>query len=449
MSLRFGTDGVRGRANAALSPEFVIALGRAAARTFDDGVCAIGRDTRVSGSMLAAALAVGLTAEGVDVVDLGVIPTPGIAHWAQQHGQPGAVISASHNHFADNGVKFFAAGGRKLTDAQQLEIEDHLDRLLDEPAGSIQADPVTGQDVGTLRVDRDGRRDYVEHLVHDLLGGRRLDGMSIVVDAANGAASPIVAEVFGALDATVTVLAASPDGVNINDRCGSTHPEALQAAVVARRARLGLALDGDADRLLAVDEQGNLIDGDALLAMFALDLASRRKLAGDKIVATVMSNLGLEHALAGHGIGLVRCPVGDRNVLTGLEADGLSLGGEQSGHLIFPDHATTGDGLLAGVLLADLVLRSSRPVSELASVVTPVPQVLVNVTLERPVPDLVDRVSGALEAARARLEDQGRVLIRLSGTEPLARVMVEATDATLADEVASMLADEVTRVAGA
>lgn len=395
--------------------------------------------------MLTAALAAGLAAEGVDVVDLGVLPTPAVAHWSQRHDAPGAVISASHNPYADNGVKFFAAGGHKLSDATQEAIETHLEELLERSVGAIEVAPTVGRAIGTFSVEDEARGAYVEHLASDVLDGRRLDGLSIVVDTANGAASTVAADVFVRLGATVTVINASPDGANINDECGSTHPTGLQQAVVARRARLGLALDGDADRLLAVDEHGGLVDGDALMAMFALDLASRGRLAGDRIVATVMSNLGLERALAGAGLGLVRCAVGDRNVLATLAEQGLNLGGEQSGHLIFTDHATTGDGLLAGVLLADLLVRSEHAVSDLASVMAPVPQVLHNVRLPAPVPDLVERMRADIDAAATRLGAEGRVLVRLSGTEPLARVMVEATDATLAEEVAGVLVSAATR----
>ncbi|MBS1849119.1 MAG: phosphoglucosamine mutase [Actinobacteria bacterium] len=448
MSLRFGTDGVRGVANAALTPEFVTSLGRAAARGLGADICAIGRDTRVSGTMLVAALAAGLTAEGVDVVDLGVVPTPAVAYWAQQHGQPGAVISASHNPYPDNGVKFFAEGGRKLSDAAQASIEAHLTELLEGGPNAVGDDPPVGDDVGVVRRDNDAGADYIDHLVDGKVGERGLEGALIVVDAANGAASAFAAKVFGRIGATVTVVNASPDGVNINEGCGSTHPEALQRAVVDRRARFGLALDGDADRLLAVDERGALVDGDALLAVFALDLAARGRLRGPAIVATVMSNLGLQRALARNGIDLVRCDVGDRNVLAELDARGLDLGGEQSGHLIFADHATTGDGLLAGVLLADLIVRSGRPLSELASVVTPVPQVLRNVPLPAGVPDLSDAIAADVAEAEARLGDDGRVLIRLSGTEPLARVMVEATEAETAERVADALVAAVERTIG-
>lgn len=448
MRLRFGTDGVRGPANAALTPEFVTALGRAAAVVLGASPCAIGRDTRLSGPMLGAALAAGLASQGVDVVDLGVVPTPAVAWWAARHDRPGAVISASHNPYPDNGIKFFAPGGRKLTDGDQEAIEEHLGTFLARQVSDTDDRAPTGDGVGTVRTDPHAVDGWVAHLVDEILGGRRLDGLSVVVDAANGAASGFAADVLNRLGATVTAINADPDGVNINAHCGSTHPDGLARAVVSRRADMGLALDGDADRLVAVDEHGEIVDGDALMGLFALDLAAQGRLAGRRIVATVMSNLGLERALADADIGLVRCPVGDRHVLATLESQALNLGGEQSGHLIFTDHATTGDGLLAGVLLADVVRRSGRRLSELASVVTPVPQVLHNVRLDGPVPDLVERITADIDAAETRLGAGGRVLVRLSGTEPLVRVMVEATDAEVADEVAGALVAAVRSAAG-
>ncbi len=448
MTLRFGTDGVRGLANAALSVEFVTALGRAAARGLGAPACAVGRDSRRSGPLIQAALSAGMAAEGVRIVDLGVVPTPAIAYWAQRNDRPGAVISASHNPYPDNGVKFFAAGGHKLTDEVQADIEGRLETLLGRPASHVETDPPTAQNVGTIEMDPRGRHDYVEHLVDDVLGGRKLAGSRVVVDAANGAASGVVADVLGGLGATVTVINATPDGRNINDGCGSTSPEGLQRAVVARRAHLGLALDGDADRLVAVDETGGLVDGDALLAMFALDLHERGRLGGHRIVATVMSNLGLRRALEPAGIEVLQCPVGDRAVLAALRDHDLRLGGEQSGHLIFPDFSTTGDGLLAGVLLVDLVLREGRSLSQLAAVMQPLPQVLRNVVLDRPVPDLLDRVAGAVSAAETHLGGDGRVLVRLSGTEPLARVMVEATTREVAERVTDELVRAVERAAG-
>ena len=449
MTLSFGTDGVRGVANVGLSPEFTLALGRAAARTLGLGPWGVGRDSRRSGTMLHAALAAGLAAEGADVVDLGVLPTPAVAHWSVVHDRPAAMISASHNPFADNGIKLFAAGGLKLDGAVQSEVERHLEALLARPAAAVDPDAPIGAAIGTLGDDPSGRAAYVAHLVDDVLDGRRLDGSRVVVDAANGAASTVAAEVLAGLGATVTVLHASPDGVNINDACGSTHPDDLARAVPAKRAHVGLAFDGDADRLVAVDESGRVVDGDALLGLFAIDRLERGRLGGRAIVATVMSNLGLRRALAPHGIEVVECPVGDRHVLAELERRNLVLGGEQSGHLIFRDLSTTGDGLLAGVLLLDVLARTGRPLSELASVVVPLPQVLRNVALSALQPGLIDRMAGDIAAAEARLGSDGRVLVRLSGTEPLARVMVEATDATVAEEVADTLVAAVQRVVDA
>jgi phosphoglucosamine mutase len=449
VTLSFGTDGVRAVANEALSPEFTLALGRAAARTLGAGTWAVGRDPRRSGTLLHAALAAGLAAEGAYVVDLGVLPTPAVAYWSAVHGRPAAMISASHNPFADNGIKFFAAGGLKLDDAVQSQVERHLAELLARTGATVDPHAPTGDAVGTLGDDPTGRDAYVAHLVGDVLEGRRLDGSRVVVDAANGAASTVAAEVLAGLGATVTVLHASPDGVNINDGCGSTHPEDLARAVPAKRAHVGLALDGDADRLVAVDELGRIVDGDALLGLFAIDRLENGHLGGRAIVATVMSNLGLRRGLAPHGIEVVECPVGDRHVLAELERRKLTLGGEQSGHLIFRDLSTTGDGLLAGVLLLDVLARTGRPLSELASVVVPLPQVLRNVRLVGAQPDLVERLADDVAAAEARLGGDGRVLVRLSGTEPLARVMVEATEAAVADQVADTLVAALQRVVDA
>lgn len=446
MTLRFGTDGVRGLANRALSPEFTLALGRAAARTLGAGTWGIGRDPRRSGPLLQAALTAGLVAEGARVVDLGSLPTPAVAHWSRVNEVPAAMISASHNAFADNGVKFFSAGGLKLDDDVQQRIEAELTTLLGRTAETVDEQTPTGAAVGEVRSE-DAAATYVRHLVDEVLDGRRLDGMRVVLDAANGAASEVAAPVFSELGASVTVLHASPDGVNINDGCGSTAPDDLRRVVPAKRAHVGLAFDGDADRLVAVDEQGALVDGDALLGLFAIDRAEQGTLAGSSVVATVMSNLGLRRALEPRGITVVECGVGDRNVLATLERDGLTLGGEQSGHLIFRDLATTGDGILAGVLLLDVLARSGRPLSELAAVVEPVPQVLRNVRLAARRPDLLDRLADDVRAAEKILGDDGRVLVRLSGTEPLVRVMVEATDAAVADRVAGDLVAAAERVA--
>lgn len=443
--LSFGTDGVRGVANRELTPTFVLALARAAAEVLGGGRWVVGRDTRRSGPLLQAALSAGLAAQGAEVVDLGVLPTPGIAYHAQLVDGPAAVLSASHNPFGDNGIKFFAAGGHKLDDATQDAIEARLAVLLAEPAGHRDDTALVDGAVGTITSHVDPEAAYVDHIVHDTIEGRRLDGLGVVIDAANGAASSVAPRALQALGATVTVLHASPDGVNINHRCGSTDPGDLARAVVQRRAQVGLAFDGDADRLVAVDETGAVVDGDALLGIFAIDLAARGLLTDDTIVATVMSNLGLRRTLAAHDIEVVSCPVGDRHVLAALDQGGWDLGGEQSGHLIFRRLATTGDGLLAGVQLLDILCRTSTPLSELAAVVERLPQVLLNVPVPAKGLDVDTVFADEIARAQAELGDDGRVLLRASGTEPLVRVMVEAPTTDQATSVAEHLVDAVRR----
>jgi phosphoglucosamine mutase len=435
---RFGTDGVRGVANAELTPELVLALGRATARILPAAAFIVGRDTRRSGPLLQAALAAGLAGEGADVIDVGVLPTPALAWMSAQRDLPAAVVSASHNPFADNGIKLFARGGLKLSPETEAAIEDALVSILD-PAVRGPRNP-EGHGVGRLIAEPAAEAAYVEHLVASL-DGRRLEGMRLVVDCAHGAASGVAGEVFERLGADVVVIGAEPDGSNINAGCGSTHTETLAAAVVDQGADLGLALDGDADRLLAVDGTGNLIGGDELLALFALDLADRGQLAGNTVVVTVMTNLGFRLAMAERGILVKETPVGDRHVLAALDVDGLALGGEQSGHIVFRQLATTGDGLLTGLVLADLVTRVGKPLSELVDgVVIRVPQVLVNV----PVPNtelLADAAAvwSAVAEEQERLSDTGRVLLRPSGTEPVVRVMVEAAGDGVAEEIAQRL----------
>ena len=436
MSLAFGTDGVRGVANEQLTPELVLALGRAAARVLGSGPWLVGRDTRISGPLLHSALAAGLASEGADVVDLGVLPTPGVAAACAAAGLPGAVISASHNPFPDNGVKLFAAGGRKLAD----DVEDRIERELHDPAPHGR---VVGADVGTVRDDAgEARRDSVEHVVA-APEGRALDGMRVVLDCANGASSTVAGEIFRRAGADVVVLHDRPDGVNINADSGSTHPQSLQAAVAD--GAIGLAFDGDADRVLAVDERGGLVDGDQILALLALDLRERGRLHGDAVVVTVMSNLGFRLAMEAAGVRVVETKVGDRYVLEALAEGGYSLGGEQSGHVILADLATTGDGLLTGLLLADLVRRRGRPLHALAEeVMRRLPQVLVNVRVPHPERVTSDRtVEDAVRALQGRLAGEGRVLLRPSGTEPLVRVMVEAPTADEARQAADHLADVV------
>ena len=354
MTLRFGTDGVRGVANRELTAELVLALGRAGGRVLAGPGASflIGRDTRASGPMLQAALTAGLTAEGVDVVDLGVLPTPGVAWLSAADGVPAAVISASHNRYTDNGVKFFAAGGRKLDDSTEARLEDELDGLVHDGA-SVTAGPSL---VGRVTTAVEQRWRYADALVASLPEGA-LTGLTVVLDCAHGAAYEVAPDVFGRLGASVHVIHASPDGLNINAGAGSTYPEALQAEVVARRADVGLAFDGDADRVLAVDAGGELVDGDQLIAVCALDRKARGLLPDDTVVVTVMANLGFRQAMAAAGVTLVETDVGDRYVLEALEKGGWSLGGEQSGHVIFRDQATTGDGTLTGLQLLDVMVR--------------------------------------------------------------------------------------------
>jgi len=444
VGVRFGTDGIRGVANAELGAELVLALGRATARALPAPTFLIGRDTRQSGPLLQAALSAGLASEGADVVDLGVLPTPGVAWLCAAHELPGAVISASHNPFTDNGVKLFAPGGVKLPGPVEAAVEDELDRVL--AAGGATPRPPTGRGVGRLSSDPGAAHGYVEHLV-SALEGRSLDGMRVVLDCANGAASAIAPVVLGRLGAAVDVICAEPDGTNINDGCGSTYPDRLSAEVRRRGAEIGLALDGDADRLVAVDHTGAATTGDELLALFATDLAERGRLAGNTVVVTVMSNLGFRLAMAEKGIAVRETPVGDRSVLEALDADGLTLGGEQSGHLVFRERATTGDGILTGLLLLDLLRRTARPLADLAGeVMQRLPQVLVNVRAADP-----GRVveSEAVRHEVATVADElgvaGRVLLRASGTEPLVRVMVEAADEDLALRVVERLCAVVQR----
>jgi len=441
MSLRFGTDGVRGPA-AELTDDLVAALGAAAATVLGGGTgFVIGRDTRESGARIEAALAGGLAAGGARPQSLGVVPTPTVAWVSATRGVPGAVISASHNPWSDNGIKFFAAGGHKLADDVEDELEAVLDGLL---AGGSLASPSSSVPAAPAP----GAVEWLDAVVASL-EGRRLDGLRVVVDCAHGAAAAFAPEALRRLGAEVMVLHDRPDGRNINDGVGSTHPEALCRRVVAEGAQVGLAFDGDADRVLAVDEAGGLIDGDHLLALFAVDMRERGRLAGDRVVVTVMTNLGFMLAMAEQGIEVVQTAVGDRYVLEALEATGGSLGGEQSGHIVLAELASTGDGLLAGAHLLDLVVRSGRPLSALAAeVMTQLPQVLVNVTVAERRPDIAEAMAGEIAAEEGALGGRGRVLVRPSGTEPLVRVMVEAESQATAEAVADRLADRARSLCG-
>lgn len=432
MNLRFGTDGVRGRAFSELAVDDVIAIGRAAAQILGGGRWVIGRDTRESGVVLEQALVQGLAAGGAEPEVLGVVPTPVVAWVAARWGCPAAMITASHNPWHDNGVKLFAAGGRKLSDGLERAIEAVLEPwLAPSPPAVAQAVAAHSPQV----------HEYIAHLV---AGERHLAGQRVVLDCANGSMVTVAPAVFEALGAQVTVLHAGPDGRNINEHCGATHTESLQRAVVASGADLGLAFDGDGDRVIAVDHLGRVVDGDRLLALAAMQLRADHQLRHDTVVVTVMSNLGFHRAMSAAGIEVVTTAVGDRYVLEALEAGGFSLGGEQSGHIVYRDLATTGDGLLAGVRLAGFVAGQQRPLAELAGeVMTSYPQVLVNVRVGERHPEVARELAGEIAAAESRLGGDGRVLVRASGTEPLVRVMVEAaTDAT-ASAVAEGLAEIV------
>jgi len=444
----FGTDGIRGRANAEpLTPETAVCLGRAAvqllgART-TRGRIVLGRDTRLSGDMLLSALAAGICSAGADALLVGVLPTPAIAYLTRTlRADAGVVISASHNSFADNGIKFFGAGGFKLSDAAEAEIEATV------RCGAAAAPRPTAADVGAMSPVPDAEQRYQALLRGILPPGRGLAGLKVVIDCAHGAAYRVGPALLEQLGARVTGIGISPNGTNINEGQGAMHPQPLQEAVRAAQADFGLALDGDADRAIFVDAAGAVVDGDEILAMMAVEMLAQGTLRKGTVVATVMSNLGLELALRAHGARLVRTPVGDRAVVEEMQRHGYNLGGEQSGHLVFLDHSTTGDGLVAGLKVASLLLERQRPLSELKRVMTKFPQLLVNVPVERRV-DLegVTALQQTLQPIRASLNDRGRVLVRYSGTEPLVRVMVEAEDEArmraYAEEIAAVIRQEL------
>jgi phosphoglucosamine mutase len=434
----FGTDGVRGLANGQLTAELALDLGVAAARVLVDHgdyerprpLAVVGRDTRISGQFLEHAVVAGLSSAGVDVIRLRVLPTPGVAYFTDHLGADvGVVISASHNPMPDNGIKFLAHGGVKLDDALEREIEAVLDTDWHRP---------TGGGVGRVTPHSGTVEQYVAHLVGTIK--RRLDGLKVVLDCANGAASEVGPMALREAGAEVVAICAEPDGLNINEGCGSTHLEVLQEAVLAHGADAGFALDGDADRCLAVDSTGVVVDGDQIMAVLALAMSEAGDLAEDTVVATVMSNLGFVLAMRSAGIDVRQTQVGDRYVLEAMRSSGLTLGGEQSGHVIMSQHATTGDGVLTALHVLERMAASGRSLADLAAVMTRLPQVLVNV------PD-VDKertddavLSAAVAEAEAELGDTGRVLLRPSGTEPLVRVMVEATTSEQAGAVADRLA---------
>jgi len=438
VAIRFGTDGVRGRAFEQLSLQDAYRIGRAAAGALASSHAVLGRDTRESGPALTAAVAAGLAAGGVEPFDLGVAPTPAVAFTAAGRGAIGVVVSASHNPWHDNGIKLFGPRGSKLDDDEQAEIERRL-----ATSGAVVDLPPAGElRLPSVQTEL-GRWVTAVQRTIDV----RLDGLRVVVDCANGAASHVVAPALADLGAQVTALFDEPDGRNINDGCGSTHPQALARAVVEGGAHVGLALDGDADRLLAVDERGGLVDGDHLMAMLAMDMNERGRLPGSRLVVTVMSNLGLLRAMQDAGISVEVTPVGDRNVLIALERSGATFGGEQSGHLIFTEHAGTGDGFLSAVQLLGLLRRSGRPIGELAAgAMTVYPQVLRNVAVDATMPDIAERIAGDIAAVEQRLGADGRVLVRASGTEPVVRVMVEASEVVEAEAACVELCAAVERL---
>ncbi len=439
----FGTDGVRGLANASLTGGLALDLGAAAARVLvrhgeyagPRPLAVVGRDTRVSGHFLSHAVVAGLLSAGVDVLDLDVLPTPGVAYLTDALGADvGVVISASHNPMPDNGIKFLARGGVKLDDAIEREIEDLL--------GQEWARP-TGAAVGRVTPYVPAVDEYAAHLVRTL--DKPLAGLTVVLDCAHGAASVVGPRALADAGARVIAIGAEPDGLNINDGCGSTHLDPLRRAVVEHGADAGFAVDGDADRCLAVDHTGQVVDGDQIMAILALALHETGRLAADTLVATVMSNLGLVQAMTSAGVAVRRTAVGDRYVLEDMRVGGFTLGGEQSGHVIMREHATTGDGLLTALHVMQRMVATGRTLRDLATVMTRLPQVLVNVDgVDKDRCDDTELVA-AVGAAETELGDTGRVLLRPSGTEALVRVMVEAPTSEQAEAVAGGLAAVVRR----
>jgi phosphoglucosamine mutase len=451
--LRFGTDGVRGVALTELTTDMVRDLGRAVARVLvPDAIC-IGRDTRESGVEFERALVAGITAEGVTASVVGVAPTPAIAYLCEKHAMAGVAITASHNPWQDNGIKVFAAGGQKLSDAQQVEIERVWHAMVNDDAAPRG---------GTRRVQPELVNEYVAHCV-EVVGRGALTGLRVVVDCANGAMSDVAPAAFAAAGADAVVVNASPNGRNINDGCGAMHPSGLVALIAEHGADFGIAFDGDGDRLIAVTPDGFEVDGDHLIAMAAVDLAERGLLRNRGVAVTVMTNLGFHRAMVAAGVDVVVTPVGDRSVLAAMEEHDLVLGGEQSGHIIYRAHATTGDGLLAALFLCEYLVRRGASSGDVArsdgarkvslgdvarGSMTRFPQVLVNVRTVTKVENPTQVLEHAIAAAEAAVGNDGRVLVRASGTEPLIRIMVEAADADLARDAAQSLADAVIAVCG-
>ena len=437
----FGTDGIRGTTNREpMTAETGLRVGQAAGAHFLRGDhrhrVVIGKDTRLSGYMMESAMVAGFTSVGMDVVLLGPMPTPAVAMLTRSmRADLGVMISASHNPFADNGIKLFGPDGYKLSDDAEREIEKRL-----EQGPTLAKSELIGR---ARRID-DARGRYVQFAKDTFPEHLRLDGLKVVIDCANGAAYHVAPEALWELGAEVIALGVSPDGLNINDGCGSTHPELLQQTVVASGANIGLALDGDADRLIVVDETGRIIDGDQLMALIALGLHARGELRGEAVVATVMSNLGLERKLRDAGLKLLRTAVGDRYVLEEMRRTGCNVGGEQSGHIILADHATTGDGLVAGLQVLAALVEAKAPASELLHQFEPLPQILKNVSFNGACEPLeADSVRKRIAAAEAELQGRGRLVIRKSGTEPLIRVMAEGDDPVVVERVVDDICEAV------
>ncbi|MEU5808020.1 phosphoglucosamine mutase [Streptomyces sp. NPDC047718] len=452
MGQLFGTDGVRGVANADLTAELALGLSVAAAHVLAEAgtfeghrpTAVVGRDPRASGEFLEAAVVAGLASAGVDVLRVGVLPTPAVAYLTGALGADlGVMLSASHNAMPDNGIKFFARGGHKLAD----ELEDRIEAVYEEHRTGAPWDRPTGAGVGRVSDYDEGFDKYVAHLIGVL--PNRLDGLKIVLDEAHGAAARVSPEAFARAGAEIVTIGAEPDGLNINDGCGSTHLDLLKRAVVEHGADLGIAHDGDADRCLAVDASGAEVDGDQILAVLALAMREAGTLRGNTVVGTVMSNLGFKLAMESEGIQVVQTGVGDRYVLEAMKEHGYALGGEQSGHVIILDHATTGDGTLTGLMLAARIAATGRSLAELAGVMQRLPQVLINVPdVDKSRVATSGEVAAAVGDAERELGTTGRVLLRPSGTEPLVRVMVEAADIEQARAVAERLADAVKTALG-
>ncbi|GLY00873.1 MULTISPECIES: phosphoglucosamine mutase [Actinoplanes] len=444
MGRLFGTDGVRGLANGdLLTPELALQVAVAAARVLVETdsshqpMAIVGRDPRASGEMLEAAVVAGLTSAGANVVRVGVLPTPAVAFLVgETNADLGVMLSASHNAMPDNGIKLFAAGGTKLPD----ELEERIEKAIEDGHGLVGRP--TGAGIGRVHDLLDGDAAYIKHLVDSI--PHRLDGIKVVVDCANGAASEVGPVAYREAGAEVIAIHAEPDGININENCGSTHLDKVREAVIREGADLGLAHDGDADRCLAVTASGEVVDGDQIMAILALAMRDAGTLTGDTLVATVMSNLGLRIAMKQSGVKLIETKVGDRYVLEELQSGGLALGGEQSGHIVMPEFATTGDGVLTGLHLMAQVASSGKSLADLASVVHTLPQVLINVKVgDREAGAAAPTVQAAVALAEADLGETGRVLLRPSGTEPLVRVMVEAATEEKARSVAEVIAEEV------